>query len=242
MTIPNPLVQYANKQPWRARKGTTFVLQTPQLLPSALADELDCSICVEPTIIMGPCYDSVQSELERVPDWPLIVYADLIARSGFFTINDSLVLDFNGTSWVAPLYTVLSTAPFRSGGVLFGTRGAITLTMFCGGCTPHPCDICIFASADATSMGGGSIAGANRQALAWVSRQGFVNGHSACTTPSGFAPCAPVFGAGELTIEYLPGYNHVVDRTSKQIDTKIEIRWRDPAGGQDGRASFHIHE
>lgn len=48
MPTPSPMIQYRNINPFRARCGNKFALQTPQLLPAALADLLPCEICIYP--------------------------------------------------------------------------------------------------------------------------------------------------------------------------------------------------
>jgi hypothetical protein len=44
---------YSCRDPWRARCGSTFVLQTPQELSPTLQELLPCSICVKPKVDTG---------------------------------------------------------------------------------------------------------------------------------------------------------------------------------------------
>lgn len=64
MTTPNPLIQYANRDPWRARCGSTFVMQTPQLMGGGLSALLPCSVCVYPytPAVSGDCINSLEDE------------------------------------------------------------------------------------------------------------------------------------------------------------------------------------
>jgi hypothetical protein len=83
MAIPNPLIQYANDEPWRARRRTPFAIQTPQMLPRAMADELPCDVCVSPYVQMvsSPCLLQISAEINRTELWPELIYLRLVSGS-----------------------------------------------------------------------------------------------------------------------------------------------------------------
>lgn len=81
MTVPNPLIQYANINPWRARCGSKFALQTPQLLPKALADLLACEVCVypkvaDPVVPTIPCFTQFMAAYDRTT-LPQTIFLDI---------------------------------------------------------------------------------------------------------------------------------------------------------------------
>ena len=91
MAVPDPLIQYANINPYRARCGSKFALQTPQMQPVGIGDELACEICVRPwdpsTVEYPsalPCMESTAVAMGRTRPFPNYLFLELVSFASVY--------------------------------------------------------------------------------------------------------------------------------------------------------------
>lgn len=219
MPVPSPMIQYRNINPFRARCGSKFALQTPQLLPAALADILPCEICVYPKIKyienLGTCSGTM--EVKHPSPWPEYIFAE---------VTDSTIPDY-------------------AAGVTFAMKGDDPFTLYTSALEDGDIGPLDFAGVAYTHLGTPTVVGSNAQyGLTIGCRYGLVNpgfsnivaeafgdpGNSNCSMNlryTGSAPGTP----GDVITTTCYGYNTVESLLNDPFDFEFFMDVFAPCSG-----------